>query len=853
MSGSDHATPVAAPTLVVGLGRFGSAVAQRLATEAASGLRDPEESRVETEAWAELVRAKGLDLVHSPRGEKPAALAERVAERARVVLAHERLSRSRDARGRDGPTRLHVLVLAHLGERDVRQRLSDVLAQTERILLDRFGPIFERFRSGNRRNLVVLPLLAMPHPGSIAEGDEVREAVTTLTRRVAATPPRDRAVPQVFVIEDVAEFSVLSEPELAQCVRNFATLLLYGLPAIEDREGLLYGRDAREPLATFACSVAELPRAKLRRYGINRVALELLQAIEGAPRIDDELERIDVLEEVELAALDADDRSEKDVFEVLERYAPTVERDPEPKWYARGETLRARYGPDHGDASRDQAQPPPEPPIGWALERMQEVERGWRLLQRKRFDDLIAKERRRIEEARDALLARIASMVDKALWHDPAPERFRHASELVEHVRRDVGERLERAVRIRDEISPPPAPSFDRFRDAHAEFLDDCRRKPDLGRMLLFGLLAVLGCASYGPELLHALADALGVAPGSWYEPLLREHAMWTCVGVAALLGLVSFGTRFRRAVRAVRERFHAMFDALEQTVVGARGSVLDYFASRLRLARQVARVEALLAVRSALDRDAERLTLLDRAVRRMSARLLDEQRQLGAHRAPDGREDLRPMLSGGGETLVEGLVGDAAARRLADALPSSAKRARIQDVLGSLARERGYAKRWREEVPFTDLDAIRGTCAPHAEPIAEWDPTSDPEGAEEAAETVATFVRRQARSLEVALNYSGHEARDATGMTRVMRGEAIVPPRLVAGVRRRLLEGQVRDHGIIQVHEGVEADRAYYLVATADIAEEAVPSLVAPPPARFEVEEQNPDASPEPDGGGDA
>ncbi|HJL21614.1 MAG TPA: hypothetical protein RMH80_05240, partial [Polyangiaceae bacterium LLY-WYZ-15_(1-7)] len=163
---------------------------------------------------------------------------------------------------------------------------------------------------------------------------------------------------------------------------------------------------------------------------------------------------------------------------------------------------------------------------------------------------------------------------------------------------------------------------------------------------------------------------------------------------------------------------------------------------------------------------------------------------------------------------------------RLARALPMETQRARVEDVLGGLARDHRYAQVWREEVPFTDLETLRDTCAPHAEPVAEWDPTRDPEGAEEMAAQVAAFVRRQARSLRVALNYSGHEAADRTGMSEVLRGEAIVPPQVVEGVRRRLADEGAGGRGGIPGRRGLEADRAYYVVATGDIAEAAVASL---------------------------
>lgn len=817
---------LAAPSLVIGLGRFGAEVAQRLAQEAAADLRDARETDVAVEDWAEEVRKTGLDLLAPKRGETTEVFCARVRDHARGVLAHERLSQSRDAPGRDGPTRLHVFVLAHLGEKDVRTRLADTLAGLERELLVSLGPIFERYRSHDTRNLVILPLLAMPHPAAHVDGAQVSGCVRDLVAQVTATRPQDRAVSQLYVIEDVAEFSVLSEVEMAQSVRNFATLLLYSLPAIEDGTSLLHGRQPDEPLATFACAIAELPRAKLRRYGVNRVALEVLDAIENAPRRDDALERLDVLEEVELASLDEDDQSEKDIHEILDRYAPKIEKDPEPKWWERGESIRARYGADHGDAASDDAQGPADPPIGWALDWMSGIEKGWRLLQRRRFDDLIARERTAIETKRDKLIGRIRAMVDKTLWADPTPEGFRRAAEQVDVMARAVDERLDRAVSIRDSIQPPPAPRFDAFRLAHSELMDDARRKPDLGRMIFFGVLTLAAFATFGPELLWALADAIGSNESAWFDVWLRQRSAWT----AALIGLLLCGTglalRYRNAVKQLRESYHAMWDALENTVKGSKGSLLEYFASRLKLSRQVARVEALLALRAALSRDAEQLTLLDRAVRRARARLLDEQQRLGVDRGPDGRERLGRFLGEGGETLVEAMVGEKATARLRDALPSETRRTRMRDVLDSLARTMGYAKRWREEVPFTDLDAMREACSPHAEPIADWDPTSEAGGTEDVADAITEFIRRQARSLHVGLNYSGHEAADVTGVTRFIQGEAIVPPGVHAAVVQRLSEEGAAGRVLIPVHRGIEQDRAYYVVATGDIHDAAIASL---------------------------
>ena len=823
-----------APSLVVGLGGFGAEVARRLAREAAQELRDPSRGELEVSDWAELVRAEGLDLVLDAPDEEPEALARRVVDRARGLLAHSRLTGRRDAPGRDGPTRLHVLVLGNLGEPEVRDRLGPVLSAMERALLRAYGPIFEHFRVHDRRALVVLPLLAMPHPAAHDDGPQIVAGVRDLLAQLTATPPTARAVPQIYVIEDVAEFSVLSEAELGQNVRNFATLILYGFDALDDAEGLLYGRDPNEPLATFACAVAELPRAALRRYGVNRVALEVLDAIAQAPRRDTSLRRLDVLEDVELAALDWEDTSHEDVRAVLDRYAPPIERDPEPRWWVRTETLRERYGPDHGDVSSDAPQPAADPPVGWALERMRGIEETWRLLQRRRFDDLIAGERRAIEERRDALVERIEAMVDATLWRDPTPEGFRETAERVEILHRAVDERLAHAVAIRDAIAPPGAPSFDAFRTAHGKFLDEVRRKPDLGRMLLYGGLAVTACVALGPSLLRALADATGSGAGDALDPWLRARAGWTSLALGLLLGALPLALRFHARVRALRTAFAEMWRALQDTVTGPEGSLLDYFASRLRLARQVARVEALLAVRAALDQDRERLHLLDRAVDRARARLLDEQRRLGVERDPEGKDRLDGLFDRARETLVEPMVGPEAAERLRTLLPAQTRRVRIHDVLQTLARTMDYARRWRAEIPFTDLDALRSACAPHAQPVADWDPTRDPGGTDALADSLAAFVRRQARTLHVALNYSGHEASDPTGLSHV--AEALVPARLREAVRQRLQDEGAAGPSPLPVRPSRDRDRAYYVLSTSDIASAAVPSL-APLPDRFEVE----------------
>ena len=797
-----------ASAIVVGLGAFGADVGRRLARERAA-----------------LPEREPITLVVADREIDPRALAKNVGDCARDILSHTRQRARRDSPGADGQTQLHIFVVGHLGEVTVRDHIEESLREVERELFKRFAPIFERYRTHDQRNLVVLPMLAMPHPASHERGTVISNSVRELARSVAQTPPRERAVPQIYIIEDVAEFSVLSDHELGACVRNFATLMLESLDAVPHENLLLFGRQPNEPLATFVCAVAELPRANLRRYAVNRVALELLDAVHDAPRDTLKLSELDLLEEVELAALTPDDESDEDVRALLERYAPDLSADAAPRWFERGEDVAARYGPDLGDPSLDAAFPPASPPIGFALEKMEAVEASWRLLQRRRFDDVIAKERKAIEEARDALLERVHARVDREMFESLSPTSFRKAAELVTKMRRGVSERLERAVRLRDETTPAPPPSFDAFRDSHASLLDEARRKLDLPRVVVYGALVVAASIALLPTLLWALADLRGVPPGStWWEPWLRQRGHYTGALVGLLLFAVPMGIRFHDHVERVMDRWRGRWRDLADTMHADRDSVQAYFATRLRLARRVARVEALLAVESSLARDEERLTLLDRAVRRARATLLEENQRLGVVRK-DGRDNLSGLCAVGQESLVEPLIAHGALASLSAALPAENREARIRDLLDKLAREHQYQSRWREEVPFTAMDTLRAAAESHAAPLSEWDPFADPLSADVTADRIARFVRGQARSLKVALNFTGHESRDPTGVTHAMRGEAIVPPAALKRVAR-LLQDEGAAGRQIPLHEGSEADRAYYVVAVADIAAAAIPSL---------------------------
>lgn len=819
------------PAVLIGIGEFGVGVAERLRSERAQALAlDRRDDVSDDELPVVLARAPGRE----PLDEDAASLADveaiaaRTLELVRRALAHTRMVAVRDANASEHHTRLTILVFANLGEPSVREHLWPILREVQARLLAELGPIFEGYRTGRARNGLILPLLAMPHPPSAADGPAVIDSVHALVSAVAETPAQRRAIPQLYLIEDVAEFSVLSEAELAQCVRNFATLLIYaelGSEAGADLiERLLHGSQAKEPLATFVCAVAELPRSKLAAYGRDRVALELLDAIRSTPRLDASLSEADALEQIEARAFDKGDQAEKDVRAVLERYAPAVVPDPPPRWWQRPELTSERYGPDPGDPSLYEAQPAAAVPSGWLADRMRAIEETWRLLQRKRFDDVVTRDRAAVERWRDELLDKLRKRIDRELWQDPSPQALRRTEELVSKLRRAFAEQLDEAVRERDNAQPAPPPDFEQLREAHARMLDAARRKPDPPRMLLWGVLALLAVTLFMPPVLRMLADALMLRSDHWLDPLMREHAGWTSFALGLLTLGGWLGWTLASAQLALLRSLDQMWSALRDTIVGGRGSLLEYFTTRLRLSRAIARVESLLAVQASLDADAETLLLIDKAARRARGELRDNLRKLGAVLREHEPDDIAGLLGRGGETLVEPFVAEDGARAIVAALPPENREQRVHDVLRQLADYYGRGDRWREELPFADLDRLRRAAEPHASAIAHWDPFEGSDRATSTAARLAAFVRRQRRSLRGALNFTGHESWDPSGIDRPFQhsGEAIVPRSAVSLVREQAGNEAER----LVLRPGSEPDRAYYVVTATGIAEAAVASL---------------------------
>jgi hypothetical protein len=819
---------------VVGLGALGARAARRLAgvTTVAT---------VELEDWGELEEldgpsdegAPGNDLTH----ERATNGADAIREAMAPLLEH----RSVMARSHGGPTDLPVLLLGSLAEPGVRAALPPLLGAIDRMLSEQLGPLVSGRSAG--AHVALLPILILPR----AETPDRRShhAIDTL-RSIAKYARRPgtpiESIARVLVIEDIGARSVLGEDEQVSLLRNAALFIAEARTSPETAsltDPLLRHDRGAPPLGTLAVATAELPRARLGQWARAHVGVELLDAVLEARVPAASTASADAIESIDLDSLDQGRDALHLVREaLLERYLPTITPDAPPRVLERAQTLRERWGPDHADASVGDPVVAPEIPVGFALKWTRTIEEAWVRFQRTRFDDLVATERARLEEARITVSSRAKERIDAELVASagttPGADALRRAQATTDLLRRAVGERQRDAIRERDAMRPHAPPSFLRFHDAHARFLDSLRARADVDRTVLFGVLLWCAVVLLGPTLLAALADALAIDPSGDLSHWLRDDGTLT----SAIAGLViiggSLGITIHAAHTASIEAHAQMWKVLGETIDSVEStSVLSYFASRLRLAREAARAEALLSVRGALDRDADRLRLADRAAKRtrseLASRVLSSSSGPGvAQAAPRRREDLaraaERALRGEPLALETTLVGAGAGEAIARLLPAAARDTRIADVLRRLSENERWSSRWREEVPFASIDALERATAPHAEPVAAWDPMEGADAAEASFDAIAAFIRQHAESLRAPLATRER----GVGARPFGEGKAFVPLAAVGAVRARLDSGAAGRS--IGCERGPGRDRAFYVVAELDLSENDLLALSADP-----------------------
>ncbi len=809
-------------TIVVGLGVLGARAARRLEDVASITTLAFEDLDDDASVEGSLGRERADDAAD-------AVLAAMTPRLEHGAVIH-----------RVGPTDLVVLIVGSLAELGVRSTLVPLLEGIDRLLLERLGPLMAARTSGARVALV--PALIVPRQQTPdGRADHARRAVRSLLRHARRPSAPFESIARVLLIEDVGARSVLGEAEQVSLLRNAALFVAEARASPETAplvDPLLRRDRGAPPLGTLAVATAELPRARLAQWARAHVGVELLDAVLEARPPDATTASADAIESIDLDSLDQGEDALHLVREaLLARYLPTITPDAPPRVLERSQTLRARWGPDHADASVGDPVIAPEIPVGFALRWTRTIEEAWVRFQRTRFDDLVATERARLEAARLRVSERAQQRIDAELVASagatPGADALRRAQATTDLLRRAVGERQREAIAARDAMLPDAPPSFGAFHDAHARLLDTLRARADVDRTALFFGLMWLATVLLAPTLLAALADALAVDPDGDLSRWLREDGTLT----GATLGLVFVGgwlaSKVHAAHRASVEAHEQMWKALGETIEGLEStSVLSYFASRLRLAREAARAEALLSVRGALDRDADRLRLADRAAKRtrseLASRVLSSSSGPAiAQAAPRRQEDLaraaERAMRGAPLALETTIVGEGAGEAIARLLPAPARDTRIADVLRRLAENEGWSSRWREEVPFASIDALERATAPHAEPVATWDPMEGADAAEASFDAIASFVRQQAESLRppLATRSTGH------GTRPFGEGKAFVPLAAIASVRARLDAGAAGRS--VGCERGPGRDRAFYVVAEIDLDEGDLVALDAP------------------------
>jgi len=810
-------------TIVVGLGALGGEALARL-TELRS---------------VAPVRLDELDV--DLEGEAANERAENGADAILTAMAPLLEHRSVMARSNGGPTDLPVILLGSLAEPSVRAVLPPLLAAIDRRLSERLGPLFGG-RAAAGGHVALLPILILPRTETLDGG--AQQAIATL-REVVRYARRPEApietIARVLVIEDVGARSVLGRDEQVSLLRNAALFIAEARTDPETApltDALLRHDRGAPPLGTLAVATAELPRARLGQWARAHVGVELLDAVLEARAPAASTSSADAIESIDLDSLDQGEDALHLVREaLLERYLPSITPDAPPRVLERSQTLRARWGPDHADASVGSPVVAPEIPVGFALKWTRTIEEAWVRFQRTRFDDLVATERARLEEARVTVSSRAKERIDSELVASagatPGADALRRAQATTDLLRRAVGERQRDAIAERDAMRPHAPPSFERFHDAHARFLDSLRARADVDRTVLFGVLSWLTVVLLGPTLLAALADALAIDPAGDLSRWLRDDGTLTSAISGGLILSAFLGSKIRAAHAASVEAHEQMWKVLGETIDSVEStSVLSYFASRLRLAREAARAEALLSVRGALDRDADRLRLADRAAKRtrseLASRVLSSSSGPGvAQAAPRRQEDLaraaERALRGEPLALETTLVGEGAGEAIARLLPATARDTRIADVLRRLAENERWSTRWREEVPFASIEALERATEPHAEPVASWDALEGAEAAEASFDAIAAFIRKHAETLRAPLAIRERGA----GARPFGEGTAFVPLAAIGALRARLNSGAAGRS--VGCERGPGRDRAFYAVAELDLDEDDLVALSAP------------------------
>jgi len=820
----------AALTLFVGVGDRGGRVVDGLG-------QWPPFSPADLDPDSHLGRMTLLHEGARPVASSPAVrdvgrlLAGEVVGRLQRMLAHRGVdqARAREARGQESAqaTKVLVVLLADLGEEAVREAVGPTLDSLEDLAAERLRPIFASHRHGWQRNLVILPVLSTPHVPSAGGGKQIAARLRELYRQVQAKPVERRSVPQLYLLENVTDLSVLEEPDVDALLENFCLFISEGVArcgkntadspgalgfGAETLEHVLRGAQPEHPLGTFSVARTETGGHDLQEYLRCTLALQVLRRVRDAP----------VAPEGSAGAQEV----RADVAAALERPAPVdiharvreivsqarlEPRDP-PPWHRFRREVLQYYGPDEGDPTIEEDRPTGEDQ-GWLRGAVDRIRASWRELISRGFDELNEEFQLAVADwesdrvggpgVRDRLRKQLDEALLPASGDRPTAASYREARQRTAYIVGELEDQLGRAVTHRDRCEIELEPSFSPLRRAHGELLRAARAVPPLWPL---GLAWLLFCgaltALLGPPL-RAWGLYKGFADGTVKHWLTVAHPH-VSVGLLAGLALAGVGIYvFMRRYQPAREAHAALWDAADEVVLGQRRSLLSYFRGRLEYAWQLARVGVLNRTLRGLERDLARLREIDRAMEGAIDRYHERLAAIGVVRSHDGEDDPTALFSELRSPLVWPLLDPA---QVAAYIKREA-RADADKTLSLAEEQHGIYSRWRQQLPYLDDCPLDDALQPEVERLIPDPPWERDPLAEMVDRSLLEFSEAQRRSLPIGLPFRGAAHLDRSGVAQVADG-LLVPEQ----VHRRFMEGkeEYRQTRLATLLSGAGAERIY-------------------------------------------
>lgn len=299
------------PTLLVGLGAFGAAVAEQAvsgapepgpdpgpastadatsdaAGDAATGAAGsgagaasgsgaaPGDGRGDRGAGA---GHPGLEIVvdAGAEGIDIDAVADEVERAGRRLLDLGHFVATTEATDARGP-RLDVLVIGDLGEAAVGRGLADVLDAVALRLRTRFRPIL----GAGEGSLAVCALALVPRD---ADSTRIAGAVSSLDALARHVEPPRRPRARLYLVEDQSGKYLLSRAELVRSFTAFVHLLVFsGLRDDSGFRGLVEHTGEHDaPFATFVCATLEVRMQVIHELCALALAGELLARYQDEP------------------------------------------------------------------------------------------------------------------------------------------------------------------------------------------------------------------------------------------------------------------------------------------------------------------------------------------------------------------------------------------------------------------------------------------------------------------------------------------------------------------------------------------------------------------------------------------